>query len=105
MKPFYVSSQTVLPIESNRSTFQVHNLYRYAVARTASLLNSSGDLGRFTIRQPETSGPFTVKYNPGMVPAGLAAKLKVVCTATVPGGAVQVESILTHSLKAPGCNT
>ena len=45
VKPFYLPSQTVLPIErnrstyrakpfylSNRSTFQVRNLYRYAAA-------------------------------------------------------------------------
>jgi hypothetical protein len=29
VKPFYPSTETVLPIKWNRSTFQVHNLYRY----------------------------------------------------------------------------
>ena len=45
-----------------------------STSRTAELLNTSGDLGRFTVTQP--AAPFSVVYSPGMVPAGLAARLK-----------------------------
>ena len=93
------STQRVAPSQFELSPAHVHFgrvLTGNAVARTAQLLNSSGDLGRFAIRQPEATGPFTVKYNPGMVPAGLAAKLKVVCTATVPGDYVGEVTINTE---------
>ena len=93
------ASQPVASSQFELSPAHVHFgrvLTGNAVARTAQLLNSSGDLGRFSVRQSEASGPFTVVYSPGMVPAGLAARLKVVCTATVPGDYVGEITISTE---------
>jgi|TARA_B110000967_G_scaffold175885_1_gene188965 hypothetical protein len=67
-----------------------------AVKRRVLLTNVSSDLGRFTVRQPAASSPFTVEHAPGMVVPGLAASLRVVCHATRPGEYVGEAAILTE---------
>ena len=65
-------------------------------ARVALLTNVSPDLGRFSLRQPDPDGPFRVKFAPGLVSPGLAAKLKVTCAATRPGEYVDEVIITTE---------
>lgn len=67
-----------------------------AVKRRVTLTNVSVDLGRFTVRQPFVTGPFSVEHQPGMVSPGLAATLKVKCHATRPGEYVGEAAILTE---------
>ena len=44
MKPFYLSSETVLPIKSNLSAFQIYNLCRYVRVRKRKWTNyASGE--------------------------------------------------------------
>ena len=61
-------------------------------ARVALLTNVSPDLGRFSLRPPDPEGPFRVKFAPGLVSPGLAARLKVTCAATRPGEYVDASS-------------
>ena len=66
-------------------------------ARVALLTNVSPDLGRFSLRQPDPEGPFRVKFAPGLVSPGLAARLKVTCAATRPGEYVDEVIITTET--------
>ena len=67
-----------------------------SVARTALLTNVSGDLARFSLRQPDRTGPFSVAFQPGMVSPGLAARLKVRCDATRAGDFVDEVVVTTE---------
>ena len=66
-------------------------------ARVALLTNVSPDLGRFSLRPPDPEGPFRVKFAPGLVSPGLAARLKVTCAATRPGEYVDEVIITTET--------
>ena len=66
------------------------------IVRGAVLTNVGVDVQRFSLRQPESSGPFRVEFKPGMVSPGLAAKLRVVCDARgVAAGDYVGEAIVT----------
>ena len=67
-----------------------------SVARTALLTNVSGDLARFSLRQPDRTGPFSVAFQPGRVSPGLAARLKVRCDATRAGDFVDEVVVTTE---------